>query len=348
LTGWDLLIDRKDLRRTEFRDAPAAPLGEGEVRLNVERFSLTANNVTYGLIGDAFGYWRFFPAPEPFGRIPVWGFATVVESRAPEVPVGLRVFGYLPMSSSFVAQLRKGREGFVDASPHRAELPPTYNAYAEAPADPSDDHRALLRPLYMTSFLLDDFLSEEAGLHTLVLSSASSKTAMGLAWLARRRGLKVVGLTSPANRDRLAGFGIYDLLVTYDEAATLKVDGPAAYVDFAGDRSVTAAVHAALGDDLVRSLIVGGTHWEARGGDTPLAGVQPVLFFAPDQIRKRAKDWGAAELDARFADSMRAFVADNRWLRLVPHRGAEGLKDAWNAVLEGRATPDEGHIIRLD
>ena len=348
MASWDVLIDKSDLRRAEVRPAPDAPLADGQARLAVESFALTANNITYGVIGDAFGYWKFFPAPEGLGRIPVWGFARVVESRAPDAPVGLRIFGYLPMSSHAVMTLVKAGSGFVDAAPHRAELPPTYNAYAEAPADPSDDHRALLRPLYMTSFLLDDFLSEEAGLHTLVLSSASSKTAMGLAWLARRRGLKVVGLTSPANRDRLAGFGIYDLLVTYDEAATLKVDGPAAYVDFAGDRSVTAAVHAALGDDLVRSLIVGGTHWEARGGDTPLAGVQPVLFFAPDQIRKRAKDWGAAELDARFADSMRAFVADNSWLRLVPHRGAEGLKDAWNAVLEGRATPDEGHIIRLD
>lgn len=200
MPAWDLLIDRKDLRRTELREFQAPELADGEVRLAVERFAMTANNVTYGLIGDAFGYWKFFPAPDPFGRIPVWGFATVVDSKAPDAPVGLRLFGYLPMSSSFVARLVKGRGGYVDASPHRADLPPTYNAYAEAPASDLDDHRALLRPLYMTSFLLDDFLSEDASLKTLVLSSASSKTAMGLAWLARRRGMEVVGLTSPGTR----------------------------------------------------------------------------------------------------------------------------------------------------
>jgi NADPH:quinone reductase-like Zn-dependent oxidoreductase len=347
MSDWDLLIDRKDLRRTEVRQVAAPALEPGEVRLAVERFSLTANNITYGLIGDAFGYWKFFPAPAPFGRIPAWGFATVTESAAADVPVGLRIFGYLPMSTAFTARLVKGRDGFVDASPHRAELPPTYNAYAEAPADALDDHRALLRPLFMTSFLLDDFLAEDASLKTLVLSSASSKTAMGLAWLARRRGVKVVGLTSAANRERLAALDLYDTLVTYPDAGGLRAEGPAAYVDFAGDRAVTTGVHKALGADLARSLIVGGTHWEARADAEPPPGPQPVLFFAPDQIRKRAKDWGMAELDTRFMAAMRAFVAASPWLQLVHHRGVEGLQTAYQTVLEGRARPEDGHIIRL-
>ncbi|MFN3523416.1 MAG: DUF2855 family protein [Phenylobacterium sp.] len=347
---WDLLVDKTDLRRTELREHEAPDLAPGEALLAVERFAMTANNVTYGVIGEAFGYWKFFPAPAPFGRIPVWGFARVVKSQAPDALEGLRVFGYLPMSSHFVARLTKGGEGFVDASAHRAELPPTYNAYAEAPADPLDDHRALLRPLFMTSFLLDDFLAEDAGLKALVLSSASSKTAMGLAWLARRRGVRVVGLTSPANQARLESFGLYDEVVPYGAAADLRLEGPAAYVDFAGDRSVTAAAHKALGGALSRSLIVGGTHWEARGEGQaePAPGPQPVLFFAPDQIRKRAKDWGAAELDRRFTEALKAFVAANAWLRLVHHQGPEGLSQAYSAVLEGRAAPDEGHIIRLD
>lgn len=349
MSDWDLLIERKDLRHTELRDFQAPALADGEVRLKVERFAITANNITYGLIGDAFGYWKFFPAPDPFGRIPVWGFATVTESRAPDAPVGLRLFGYLPMSSSFVARLVKGRNGYVDASPHRADLPPTYNAYAEAPASDMDDHRALLRPLYMTSFLLDDFLSEDESLKTLVLSSASSKTAMGLAWLARRRGVTVVGLTSPGNRAQLEGFGIYSRVVPYAEAGALSVEGPAAYVDFAGDGAVTAAVHTALGEELSRSLIVGGTHWEAGGpGGPPPPGVKPALFFAPDQIRKRAQDWGAEQLDARFAQALKDFVAASPWLRLIRGEGREGLQSAYEAVLEGRATPDEGHIIRLD
>lgn len=345
--AWDILVDRGDLRRAEIRPAPEQPnLAPGEVELEIERFALTANNITYGVIGDAFGYWKFFPAPEGLGRIPVWGFARVVRSTVDDAPVGLRLFGYLPMSTRFVMQLRKGRGGFVDAAPHRAELPPTYNAYAEAPEDGLDDHRALLRPLFMTSWLLDDFLAEQADLKTLVLSSGSSKTAMGLAWLARRRGLQVIGLSSAANAGKLEALGLYDRVVTYDRAGGLAVDGPAAYVDFAGNRSVTKDVHEALGGALVRSLIVGATHWTAGRDAAPIPGVEPVLFFAPDQIRKRAQEWGQAELDARFMEALRAFVAASPWLTLNQHVGPEALLAAYHDVLEGRARPDEGHIIR--
>ena len=346
MAGWDLLVDRKDLRKAQIVSAEAPALADGEVRLEVERFSLTANNITYGIIGDAFGYWKFFPAPDGLGRIPVWGFATVTESRAADVPVGLRLFGYLPMSTSFVMQLVKARSGFVDRAPHRAELPPTYNAYNEAPADPLDDHRALLRPLLMTSFLLDDFLGEDEGLTSLVLSSASSKTALGLAWFAKARGREVIGLTSPANAKLIEGLGLYDKVLTYDEVASLKTRGPTAFVDFAGDRSGTAKVHATLGAGLNRSIIVGATHWEAGGGgQVEIAGPTPTLFFAPDQIRKRMADWGPGEVETRFDAALRAFVADSSWLNLVQHQGQQGLTEAYHMVLEGRVRPQDGHII---
>ncbi|MDP3749114.1 MAG: DUF2855 family protein [Phenylobacterium sp.] len=347
MAAWDILVDRKDLRRIEMRPAPdPAPLGEGEARLEVERFALTANNITYGIIGDSFGYWKFFPAADGLGRIPVWGFAKVVESRAAEIPVGLRLFGYLPMSTHFTARLTKGRHGYVDAATHRAELPPTYNAYAEAPADALDDHRALLRPLFMTSWLLDDLLSDDANVASLVLSSASSKTAMGLASLARKRGVEVIGLTSPGNADKLAQFGLYDRVVTYDQLDSLSAKAPASYVDFAGNPQVTRAAHTALGDGLTRSLIVGVTHWKDGGAAGDLPGPTPTLFFAPDQIRKRAAEWGAGELDARFDTALRGFVAEADWLSLTHHTGPDALMAAYADVLEGRARPDEGHIIR--
>ena len=347
MPDWDLLVDRKDLRRTEIRSADAAPLEDGQVRLTVERFSVTANNITYGLIGDSFGYWKFFPAPDGLGRIPVWGFATIVESKVADAPVGLRLFGYLPMSTQFVMQLAKGRNGYVDKSPHRAELPPTYNAYAQAPTDSLDDHRALLRPLLMTSFLLDDFLGEDVGLKCLVLTSASSKTAMGLAWFAKARGLEVIGLSSPANGQRLEALGLYDQILPYDRAGDLRTAGPAAVVDFAGDRRTVAAIHGALGDSVARSVIVGATHWEAGGGgQVDMPGPQPVLFFAPDQIRKRMTDWGAGEVESRFDAGLRRFVSESAWLNLVQHQGQDGLLGAYHMVLEGRVRPEDGHIIQ--
>lgn len=346
MRGWDLLVDRLNLRKTLFAPSdPEVPLAEGEAMLVVESFALTANNVTYGAVGDQIGYWKFFPAPEGMGRIPVWGFARVVRSKAPEAPEGLRLFGYWPMSSHTVARLERRPSGYVEVSAHRAELPPTYNAYQVAEPAADDDWRSLLRPLFMTSFLLDDQLSETP-LKTLVLSSASSKTAMGLAWLARKRGLKVIGLTSPGHVELLAGLGLYDQVVPYDAIRDLTAEAPVAYVDFAGRAAVTRDVHETFGEALVVSLVVGVTHWEAMGGPPQTVGPAQVFFFAPDRIRQRMKDWGPAELDLRFAAGLKDFIAGNPWLSLKHHTGPDALQALYGDVVAGKVSPDEGHIVR--
>lgn len=346
MNGWDLLVDRTDLRKTAVVPSdPEIPLAEGKALLVVESFALTANNVTYGAVGDQIGYWKFFPAPEGQGRIPVWGYARVVRSNAADAPEGLRLFGYWPMSSHTVARLQKRGGGYVEASAHRAELPPTYNAYQVAQPAADDDWRSLLRPLLMTSFLLDDQVAEAAP-KTLVLSSASSKTAMGLAWLARKRGIEVLGLTSPGHGALLKRLGLYDVVTPYDAVGELTADGPTVYVDFAGRSAVTRDVHETFGDHLTASTVVGVTHWDAMGGPPPSVGPTPVFFFAPDRIRQLMKDWGPGELDGRFAVALKEFIAGNPWLTLKSHVGPEALQAIYAEVVAGRVSPDEGHIVR--
>ena len=87
MSDWHFLVDRDDYRTTRVVEFAPAPLDEGEVRLRVDAFGFTANNITYAAAGDMIGYWTFFPAPDPgdevnWGRVPVWGFADVVESRS--------------------------------------------------------------------------------------------------------------------------------------------------------------------------------------------------------------------------------------------------------------------------
>jgi hypothetical protein len=181
----DFLIARDDLHLCRFDDAPPHQLADGQALLRVERFGLTSNNITYATFGEGMSYWDFFPAPEGWGRMPVSGFAEVLDSRVEALMTGTRVYGYLPPSSELVvAPARIGAQGFVDASPHRAKLPAAYNAYARVDADPiydadSEPEQMLLRPLFFTSYLIDDFLDEASlfGARTAILSSASSKTA---------------------------------------------------------------------------------------------------------------------------------------------------------------------------
>ena len=348
---WDFLVDRTDLARTAVRPLSApdtVTLADGEVLLEIERFALTANNITYGVYGDRIGYWRFFPAGENWGRIPVWGFATVRRSTVETIPVGTRLFGYLPMSTHWVTRLERRAWGLVDVSPHRAELPSAYNGYTEASAGPLDDQIALLRPLFLTSFLLDDYLAENGdfGATTFILSSASSKTALGLAWLLAVRGVRVIGLTSPGNTDFVESVGWFAETRTYEAPASDPVEGPVVFVDFAGNPEVVSAVHHSLGDRLVHSAVVGSTH-QAAGAVGPgrLPGPRPTFFFAPDRMRQRSQDWGGAVLNDRIQAALEAFIVDNGWLRVSNHVGSTALGTTYQTVLSGRARPEEGHII---
>src|SRR3546814_168499 len=153
--------------------------------------------------------------------------------------------------------------------------------------------QALLRPLFITAFLIDDFLADEDffGAGQVILSSASSKTAFGLAWLLRRRGkTEVIGLTSAGNRAFVEGLGCYDRVLLYDDIAKLDATKPAVYVDFAGSAALRTTIHQHFGEALKYSCAVGLSHREMNPPGKGLPGPKPVFFFAPDRIKKRTQD----------------------------------------------------------
>ena len=350
-----------DLATTRRVRVPLPPLAEGDVLLRVDRFGLTSNNVSYGVAADLVGYWSFFPAAdEGWGRIPVWGFADVVESRSDAVEVGRRVFGYLPMATHLIATpTRVSQSGFTDGSAHRADLPATYNRYQFTRADPmyrpdTENHYAVFVPLFVTSFFVDDFLLDNAdfGADVLLVSSASSKTAAGLALCtSRREGPRpaIVGLTSTGNAEFVRRLGFYDEVHTYDEIASIDAARRTVFVDVAGDADVIAAVHRHFGDRLTASVRVGFTHWESGGdGDPDLPGPVPVDFFAPTQIAKRVEEWGRKgyrdRLGAAWAGLLE--VADD-WVRFVEVDGLDGLGDTFLRMLGGELDPSEGLMIEV-
>ena len=327
--------------------------------MRVHSFGLTANNATYAVFGDAMSYWKFFPAPEGWGRVPMWGFADVEASEADGVEEGTRVYGYLPPSSHLVVTpTRASERGFVDATEHRTALPSPYNEYRATSADPfysagTEALQMLLRPLFLTSFLIDDQLDDDglAARGPVVISSASSKTAIGTAFLlSRREGVEVIGLTSERSAEFVEGLGIYSGTVLYDEAESLGGSGPATFVDIAGDGAVRRAVHTAYGGDLLASIAVGATHWDemGAGGGGDLPGPAPALFFAPDRAKKRLTDWGAAGFGERTAGAWHPFCEwAGGWLELLEGEGFEAVERAWAEVLDGRVPPHQAHVLTL-
>jgi len=320
---------------------------------------MTANNVTYAVFGDAMKYWDFFPADDhngrPQGRVPLWGFAEVDRSTVDSVPEGTRLYGYLPTSSHLLVEPAKIDErGFRDSSAHRAHLPAPYNGLTTTSADPAydadqEDLQVLYRPLFMTSFMLADFLADNQyfGADTVVISSASSKTSYGTAFLAD--GVRRIGLTSERNREFTESLGCYEQVVTYDEIDQLE-EHEAVFVDVAGDGGVRRRVHERLVP--LHSAVVGASHHDAapdQSVGSALPGASPSFFFAPDQMRKRYEDWGPHGVEERHAEAWARFapvVTD--WVDVIEHRGPEGLRNAWLETLAGHTPPRIGLVVAAD
>lgn len=351
-----LQISRTDLRVVRVVDVDEPPLADGAARLRLELFALTSNNITYATMGEgALGYWDFFPAPEGWGRPPAWGFATVAASRAPGVEIGARYYGYFPIGETLdVHPIKVGPRGFVDGAPHRAPKAAIYNLYNDVAADPAyvigfEPEQALFRPLYATGWWAADCV-HQGGQACVVMSSASAKTAMATAHRLRRLGgAELIGLTSARNLAYVAGTGLYDRTVAYDDVETLAVPEPAVFVDFLGRDQLIRLVHAALGATLTRSVLIGATDWTDKPGGIqpptlPIVGPQPEFFFVPSYAAGRLTTdatLGAAMLsDLRgFYDASRALVTAQR------HQGWDAVLDAWDRLAGGAVAPGDGLVL---
>jgi hypothetical protein len=348
--GWRIET-RKDALTDHRTVAEELAPAEGEAIAAIDLVAVTANNVTYAVHhGPPLHYGAFFPASDPERVVvPLWGFATIAASRAEGVKEGDRFYGYWPSASQLrLAPGPAGPRGFDDRAPHRQPMAGVYNQYVAAGmmAASADEEAfaALFRPLFGTAFALDEALGAAPAADTVILTSASSKTALGTSWCLKRRGtVRVVGLTSPANARFVEGTGCYDAVVSYDEVEALDAAAPAVLVDFSGNGALKARLHRHL-SGLVASHIVGDTHWAAPA-EAELPGPAPALFFAPTSIAAMVKRMGPAGFQEALAGAMAEFGRDCAcWLRVETHAGAEGFGRAFDPLVAGRADPAVGAI----
>jgi len=335
-----------------------ARLEDGDILVGIERFALTANNITYGVVGERIGYWKFFPAADGWGVIPVWGYARVTESLHPEIRVGERLYGYFPTGTHLVMRPDKLRpDRCTDATDHRAALPAVYNAYARTAGEPDydpgmDDERMLLFPLYATSYCLFDFLDDNGffGAEQLIVVSASSKTAIGLAYAMdmNDRGIACAGLTSPANLDRVRMLGLYDTVADYESLADIDASLPTVIVDMSGNGGVLSDLHAMLGDNMRYTSNVGVTHYAENRMGPHFNRERSAMFFAPGHIAKRAGDWGPGEFQKRAHAFWRsASLMSRDWLRIETAQGLDALPEVYANLLAGRVAPDVGIVVAV-
>jgi hypothetical protein len=362
-----LQTDKSALNRTRIVTSPLAAPKAGEALLKIDRLAVTANNITYAAFGDVphLRYWSFFPTADGgWGHMPAWGFANVVASSVEGLEVGERFYGYWPIASHLVVQpVRVSERGFYDGTPHRLELTSAYNQYQRIRTDAAyrvedEDYQALLRPLFITSFMLADFLEDNRffGATQVVVSSASSKTAYGTVFcLQTQPAITLVGVTSPGNTAFVDGLGCYRRSVSYDGIESLEPSTPTLYVDFSGDTALRKRVHRHFGASLVHDCYAGSaqSHDHISKSEEALPGPKPVPYFAPYQIKKRNAEWGPAEVTRKFNEAQLAFIrrvsdAQKPWMQVKPHAGFQAAQELIDALVKGKVDPRDGHVVVVD
>ncbi len=342
---------------------PAAPpIADGEILVAIERFGMSANNITYGIAGDTLGYWKFFKALEnpldEWGILPVWGFAKVIAARCDGIEIGERLFGYFPPSSHLVMQpARISESHFFDGVAHRGELPGAYNIYRRLRAEPGytrsmDDLRMLLFPLFLTSFAIWDQLKENRwyGAEQIVIVSASAKTSIGLAFALHEDSDAPfsVGLTSKGNREFVRKLGYYNQVGDYENLAAEIKNVPTVIIDMAGNAQTLGALHTLLGDNLIKNIDVGITDWKGARKDPRINRDKREFFFAPARIQKRIKDWGVDTFSGKSNGFiMKAARQSGDWLKLEKISGLEGLEAIFADIRDGKIPPEKGLVVEM-
>ena len=287
----------------------------------------------------------------------MWGFAEVEESRGRGVEPGTRLYGYLPPSSHLLVTPADadGPASWTPRRTGRSSPRPTTAIWRPRPtpstAPAPRTIQMLLRPLFFTSFLIDDQLADE-GLVTggpIVISSASSKTAIAAAFLlAQREGVELVG--AHLARERRVRRGPRYLrahrLLRRDRHARA---GPGHLRRHRRRRRGAPRRPLALRRP-ARAQHGGGRHplGAARcgGGRAARAGAGLLLRAGP---RRQALPTGAAVgLESRVADAWRPFCEwIDGWLETIGDTGFEGVRRVWLEVLEGRVPPGNAHVLSL-
>ena len=329
---------------------PAA-LAPGEVRLTLERFALTSNNISYALGGDFLDYWGFFPAEAGWGRLPAMGYGIVSESANPDVAVGGRYFGFFPVGNEHIVQAQLSRNGFIDAGAHREKHAMAYRTFDKVPDIERENNNAMLifRGLFMTSFLAEDFLREQNFIDAtqVLITSASSKTSIALAHCLRANStMRVNGLTSDANIDFVTSIGEYHDVAAYSDISAMDTDVPTVLMDMAGNPEIVAGIHTHFGESLKYSCSIGATHWDQTSHRVDISGPKPQFFFAPSQLSKRGKEWGREEFNMRLDTALNTFIeGSKRWLRIEHSRGADTVSDTYSQLVAGKMSPEIGNIL---
>jgi len=226
-----------------------------------------------------------------------------------------------------------------------------------------EDDIMLYRPLFWTSYWFDDWLNVNSyfGAKTVVLSSASSKTAFTVAYNIQRRKQqtkspieRVIGLTSPSNLQFTQNLGLYHDVFTYDDLALVgSTDSLLIYVDVLGNSQLNSRVNKLLSPSVFVSLGLSNPTDEVNAsvianeekGKTNVKG-----FFAPGWLAIRIRQLSSQQVLKLQVEAWGALMQDCvKWVNIEKTYGTgkTGVVLSYQKTLEGKVGADKGQAFSL-
>lgn len=248
----------------------------------------------------------------------------------------------------------------------------------------------LYRPLFWTSYWCEDWLNSSGyrgGITSILVSSASSKTAFCLAYLIGKRSsrgeiskdTRIIGLTSNRNVAFTKGLGLYNEVFDYDSFASTKAlngknDLQWIYVDVAGNDDLNARIFGYFASSHTGTLsacvslgmtnlspassVATSMDWttntfSAPQEASPSPGKPSALpklepFFMVEWLNVRKHELDIKEIFERQNQAWTELIQDCvRWVKLERVYGAGAVKNAYERLAKEGLGPDKGLIWSL-
>uniref|UniRef100_A0A7S2RYR8 DUF2855 family protein n=1 Tax=Mucochytrium quahogii TaxID=96639 RepID=A0A7S2RYR8_9STRA len=340
-----LVVDCENVAVCSIEEEGAMRLAPGQVLVKVVKVAFTSNVISYALGGKSLRYFDFFPGPSARkGVVPSWGIGVVVATRDSRIQENERIYGLFPFSQLLVLNVSVVRPGeFVDLAENRKDLSTVYNTYMRLGhnRDPfyvpgAEDYMILLRPLFVTAWLLKEFTQRalaDFDEKQVIISCASSKTAMSLAFLLKHcstHAISVVGLTSTRNARFVNALEVYDKVVVYDDIESeIPVIVGTQIVDMSGNGNMLRRI--ILRIPSAKCALVGATDWEKGMKDLP-----GKFFFAPAQAVQVIKQIGKDAFDTTVSTDWVSFLGHAKkykWVHIEYRNGPDAVLDVYRQAL---------------
>lgn len=350
------LVKKEQLNQTKIINEDTPQIFEEEVLFKIDKYFLSSNNITYAANGDNLKYWNFFPQEGTYGVIPVWASLAVVKSNNTNIKEGERFFGFAPMGNYFKVRIGNySSRGFSDISEHRTKLIALYNFYTKL--SPKDfetneilDYSIITRITFPTSFLLKSLLEWNSFFKAeqVIITSASSKTALGLAFLLNKYknkfGKKIIGITSSRSKKFVENSKFYDQVITYSDVNELLPKCNSVIIDFSGNSDLLIKLNEMLQDYLKYISLVGATNWEAN---KPIAKIPHcVLFDSGNTHRRLIEEYGMEKAMHLISTEMTEFTKFIKQMVSLSHIDEADLPIFYQKLLNGQVSPEFGYFIQ--